>query len=116
MTRSPETKTLTPNAAFIKMLLGWLAGTLLTAALLFIAAGRINWPLGWLFVAAWSLLKLVFIVLLRFRNPDLVVERATRHENAQPSERWILPAYFVLAFGAIVVAALDGGRQRLFLI
>ncbi|RPH59270.1 MAG: isoprenylcysteine carboxylmethyltransferase family protein [Chloroflexi bacterium] len=112
MIRSPETKALTPNAAFIKMLLGWLAGTLLTAALLFIAAGRINWPLGWLFVAAWSLLKLVFIVLLRLRHPDLVVERATRHENAQPYERWILPAYFVLAFGTIVVAALDGGRLR----
>lgn len=106
------TNTLNPNTAFVNMLAGLLAGTLLTAALLFIAAGRLDWLLGWLFVAAWGLLKLVFIILLRWRDPDLLVERATRHENTQAYERWIIPIYFVLAFGTIVVAALDGGRFR----
>ena len=112
MNGSSQNKPLTPNAALAKMLASWLAGTILTAALIFIAAGRLDWPLAWLFVLAWSLFKVVFITLLRWRNPGLIVERATRHENTQPYDRWILPAYFVLAFGAIVVAGLDGGRFR----
>jgi len=101
---------MTANSAFIKMLISILAGTLLTAALIFISAGRLDWPLAWLFVLAWSLFKLTFTILLRWRNPALMVERATRHENTQAYDRWILPIYFVLAFGTIAVAGLDGGR------
>ncbi len=93
----PANKTLTPNAAFMKMLVGLLAGTLLTALLLFGAAGHLDWPLGWLFVAVWALLKLIFIILLRWRDPDLMVERATRHENTQRYDRVIIPIYFVMA-------------------
>ncbi len=112
MAGSSQNNPLTPNAALAKMLASWLAGTILTAALVFIAAGQLDWPLAWLFVLAWSLFKVVFIILLRWRNPSLIVERATRHENTQPYDRWILPLYFVLAFGTIVVAGLDGGRFR----
>ena len=105
-------KPLTLNAAFVKMLAGILAGTVLTAVLLFGAAGRLDWPLGWLFVAVWCLLKLVFILLLRWHDPDLMVERATRHENTQRYDRLILPIYFAFAFGTIFIAGLDGGRFR----
>lgn len=94
------------------MIASWLAGTILTAVLLFSSAGRLDWILGWLFIAAWSLLKLVFIVYLRRHDPDLLVERVTRHENAKPYDRVIIPIYFVFAFGTIVIAGLDGGRFR----
>jgi protein-S-isoprenylcysteine O-methyltransferase Ste14 len=94
------------------MVVSVLAGTLLTAALIFIAAGRFDWPLAWLFVLAWGLFKLVFAILLRWRNPELMVERATRHANTQSYDRWILPVYFLLAFGTIAIAGLDGGRFR----
>lgn len=103
---------MTPNTAFIRMVVSILIGTLLTAALIFISAGRLDWPLAWLFVLAWGLFKLVFAILLRWRNPELIVERATRHANTQPYDRWILPIYFVLAFGTFAIAGLDGGRFR----
>lgn len=103
---------ITPNTAFIRMVVSVLAGTLLTAALILISAGQFDWPLAWLFVLAWSLFKLAFAILLRLRNPELIVEYATRHENTQPYDRWILPVYFVLAFGTIGIAGLDGGRFR----
>jgi protein-S-isoprenylcysteine O-methyltransferase Ste14 len=77
---------------------------------LFAAAGRFDWGLGWLFFAAWGLLKLAFIFLLRWCDPALMVERATRHENTQRYDRLILPVYFLMAFGAILVSGLDGGR------
>jgi protein-S-isoprenylcysteine O-methyltransferase Ste14 len=105
-------KTITHNAALFKTLSGILASLLLIAVLLFAGAGRLNWILGWLFVAVWGLLKVVFILLLRWYDPALLVERATRHENTQPYDRWIVPVYFVFSFGTILVAGLDGGRFR----
>jgi protein-S-isoprenylcysteine O-methyltransferase Ste14 len=105
-------KTITPNAALFKTLSGIFASLLLIAVLLFAGAGRINWMLGWLFVAVWGLLKIVFIFLLRWHDPALLVERATRHENVQPYDRRIVPVYFVCCFGTILLAGLDGGRFR----
>ena len=67
-------KTLTPNATLVKIFSGILAGMELTVVLLFGAAGRLDWPLGWLYVAVWCLLKLVFIILLRWHDPDLMYE------------------------------------------
>jgi protein-S-isoprenylcysteine O-methyltransferase Ste14 len=103
---------MTPNAALLKTLGGILASLLFIAVLLFAGAGRLNWMLGWLFVAVWGLLKIVFILLLRWHDPALLVERATRHENTQAYDRWIVPVYFVFSFATILVAGLDGGRFR----
>jgi protein-S-isoprenylcysteine O-methyltransferase Ste14 len=101
---------LTPNAAALKTLAGFLAALTLTAVLLFGGAGRLDWGLGWLFVAAWLIPKLAFLVVWRWRDPDLLVERATRHPNTQSYDRAILPVYFALAFSTFLVAGLDGGR------
>jgi protein-S-isoprenylcysteine O-methyltransferase Ste14 len=105
-------KTITPDAALFKTLSGILASLVLIAVLLFAGAGRLNWMLGWVFVAVWGLLKILFILLLRWHDPALLVERATRHENTQKYDRWIVPVYFVFCFGTILVAGLDGGRFR----
>lgn len=103
---------MTPNAALAKMMTSILASLPLIAGLLFGGAGRLNWGLGWLFVAVWGVLKIVLILILRWYDPNLLVERATRHENTQPYDRVIVPVYFLLSFGTILVAALDGGRFR----
>jgi protein-S-isoprenylcysteine O-methyltransferase Ste14 len=104
--------TMTPNVALLKTLSGILASLILVTVLVFAGAGQLNWWLGWLFVSVWGLLKIVFLLLLRWHDPALLVERASRHENTQPYERWIVPLYFVFAFGTILVAGLDGGRFR----
>jgi protein-S-isoprenylcysteine O-methyltransferase Ste14 len=112
-THKPGTeRVLTPNTALWKMISGLLASAIVAGVILFGAAGRINWTLGWLFFAAWSLLKVALAFILRWHDPELLVERMTRHENTQPYDRVILPIYFVMAFGTILVAGLDGGRFR----
>ena len=103
---------ITPNTALLKMTAGILVSWLFIAVLLFVGAGRLDWGLGWLFFAIWGLLKLVFILLLRWHDPELMVERATRHENTQRYERLIVPVYFLMSFGTILVAGLDAGRFR----
>ena len=105
-----DTATITPNQAALKILASFLATLLLSIALLFSGAGRLTWNLGWIFVAAWIVPKLAFLVLLRWQDPDLLVERATRHQNTQAYDRVILPIYFLFAFSTFLIASLDGGR------
>ena len=112
MSQENVTKLLTPNQAAVKMLASFLVTLLLSGLLIFGGAGRFNWFLGWTFVTAWIVPKLAFLVLLRWRDPDLLIERATRHKNTQPYDRIILPIYFVFAFGTFMMASLDGGRFR----
>ena len=112
MSQENASTPITPNQAASRMLASFSVTLLLSAVLIFGGAGRLNWTLGWIFVTAWIVPKLVFLFLLRWFDPDLLVERATRHKNAQPYDRIIVPIYFVFAFGTFIVASLDGGRFR----
>lgn len=112
MSQENETVILTPNQAAWRMLVSFLATLLLSGVLIFGGAGRLNWALGWVFVTAWLIPKLVFLIVLRLKDPDLLVERATRHKNTQQYDRILLPIYFVFAFSTFIVASLDGGRFR----
>jgi protein-S-isoprenylcysteine O-methyltransferase Ste14 len=112
MSQENETNSITPNQAALRMLAGFLVTLLFSGVLIFGGAGRLNWALGWIFVTAWIIPKLVFLILLRLRDPDLLIERVTRHKNTQRYDRILLPTYFVFAFGTFIVAGLDGGRFR----
>jgi len=112
MSQEKTSTPLTPNQAALRMLAGFLATLLLSGVLIFGGAGRLNWTLGWIFVTAWIVPKLVFLILLRLRDPDLLIERTTRHKNTQPYDRILIPIYFVFAFGTFIVASIDGGRFR----
>jgi len=112
MSQENTSTPLTPNQAALRMLVSFLATLLLSAVLIFGGAGRLDWTLGWIFVTAWIVPKLVFLILLRLRDPDLLIERVTRHKNTQLYDRILIPIYFVFAFGTFVVASLDGGRFR----
>jgi len=103
---------MTPNSALLRTMAGILVSWLLVALLVFAGAGRLDWGFGSLFVALWGLLKLVFILLLHWHDPELMVERASRYKNTQQYERPIIPVYFMLSFGTLLVAGLDGGRFR----
>ncbi|MEW6030675.1 MAG: methyltransferase family protein [Chloroflexota bacterium] len=112
MSQENATTSITPNQAALKMFASFLVTLLLSAMLIFGCAGRLNWSLGWIFVTAWIIPKLLFLILLRWLDPDLLIERVTRHKNTQRYDKIILPIYFVFAFGTFIVASLDGGRFR----
>jgi protein-S-isoprenylcysteine O-methyltransferase Ste14 len=110
MPQNQHLKDLTSNSAFLKMMLKIFISWLLIAGLLFVGAGRMDWNLGWSFFITWGMLKLVFMLILRWHDPDLLVERATRHENTQQYDRIILPVYFLLSFSTIAIDGIDAGR------
>ena len=71
MSQEGKTPPITPNRAAIKMLISFLATLFLSGLLIFGGAGRINWGLGWLFISAWIVPKLIFLIMLRWSDPDL---------------------------------------------
>ena len=101
---------ITPNATLLKMLTNVLVSLIFIGGLVFAGAGRLDWGLGWLFVAVWGFLKVVQLIYLRWHDPALLVERGTRHENTQQYDRRIVRVYSVISFSTFLVAGMDGGR------
>ena len=105
MSRKDRSKSITPDQAALRMLASFLATLLLSGILIFGGAGQLNWTLGWFFLTAWTAPKLGFLILLRLLDPDLLIERATRHKNTQRYDRIILSIYFVFAFCTFIVGS-----------
>jgi protein-S-isoprenylcysteine O-methyltransferase Ste14 len=106
--KTTQPQPISANTALIKSSLAILLTNLFIAIVLFGSAGRVDWKLGWLFVVLWGLLIIIFMLLLRWHDPALLVERAHRHESTQSYDRWIVPLYFVFAFCTIFLAGFNG--------
>ncbi len=87
-----------------------LVSVLLIGVLLFLAAGRLDWLWGWLFLAGWLLLMLLSAVVMRRQGPDLINERGRRAENIKGWDKVLMGAYSFVLFTVPVVAGLDGVR------
>jgi protein-S-isoprenylcysteine O-methyltransferase Ste14 len=68
--------------------------------------------MGWIFAVLWLLPKLAYVFVLRRRDPELLVERATRHRDTMTWDKVIIPIYMVFGLTTLLVASLDGGRFR----
>jgi protein-S-isoprenylcysteine O-methyltransferase Ste14 len=86
-----------------------IAGLFLTAAVIFLAAGRLDFWQGWIFLGL-TLASLAGTALSLRKNPGLVSERIRPGKGT----KWWDKGYFLLStpfwFAAIVVASLDSGR------
>ncbi|MBN1121186.1 MAG: isoprenylcysteine carboxylmethyltransferase family protein [Anaerolineae bacterium] len=102
----------TPGAVAIKEIIRMTAFGGLIGALIFLPAGRLDWTMGWVFLGLWLVPKLAYVFLLLWRDPDLLAERATRHEDTKRWDKIILPVYFVFGLATFLVGGLDGGRFR----
>lgn len=82
------------------------------AAILFGAAGRIDWPAAWLFTALFLCFHTISGAWM-FRNaPDLVEERGTKAANVPRWDILILRSCTILLPALFVTAGLDAGRLR----
>jgi protein-S-isoprenylcysteine O-methyltransferase Ste14 len=94
----------------IKAVVGFLVYLFAVPALLFVSAGTIAWPMGWVFVALFVGSIAASRMIVWRRRPDLLAERArfTEAEGALPRDRPL--AVFVGLVGPmllVVVAGLD---------
>ncbi len=82
------------------------------AALLFLPAGRLDWPQAWAFVAAFGVFLLIYAVWGAFRDPEQVQERSQVAANVKGWDKVILGIYTALLPVLFIVAGLDAGRFR----
>jgi protein-S-isoprenylcysteine O-methyltransferase Ste14 len=81
---------------------------------LFLAAGTLDWPCAWIFLAEMIVLFVVGGLWLARHDPDLLQERlAPPIQKDQPTADKILLNVFILViFGALVLMGLDAVRFR----
>ena len=108
-----------PKTAFeIIKAIGWKAWlrfaafTLLFPMILFIAAGRLDWVWGWVYVGIVVSFTFVSRIIVIRTNPDLIAERAQflEREDVKGWDRLIL--FFLLLIGPLAVMIVAGLDER----
>jgi protein-S-isoprenylcysteine O-methyltransferase Ste14 len=94
----------------VKAILGFALYLLLAPALLFIAAGTLNWPMAWVYIILILASTLVSRLIVYKRNPDTLRERArfTESERTEPWDRLLVMIVAVYGpMATMLVAGLD---------
>lgn len=89
--------------------------TAICAGLLFLAAGTIYWPEGWIYLALVCGLGLISGLIIARRDPDLLKERmgSPIQKDQKGWDKILLLVFIVLCLSQPVVAGLDAVRFRM---
>lgn len=79
-------------------------------AVLFLPAGTFHWYRAWIFLSITLADVIVRIILLYNYNPELLLERQTRHKGTKAFDRVFQVLYTLSSFSIYVVAGLDTVR------
>jgi protein-S-isoprenylcysteine O-methyltransferase Ste14 len=90
----------------IRALTKYLAGLVLVALLLFVPAGSLAYPNGWLFISLLFIPMLVLGLVLLFKAPELLEKRLNAKEE-QGEQRKVVGLSALLFLAGFVTAALD---------
>jgi protein-S-isoprenylcysteine O-methyltransferase Ste14 len=75
--------------------------------LLFVAAGRLEWPRGWILSGLILGSVALNFVLMRWKNPALIRARLEKHGNVEPFDRTFFRISVPLSLLFLIVAGLD---------
>lgn len=90
----------------ISALSKYLAGILLMGLLLFLPAGTVNYPGGWLFCGLLFIPMFLLGVALFIKTPALL-EKRLRSKEAQPEQKQVVGLSALMFVGGFVLAGLD---------
>ena len=82
---------------------------LLMGLVLFLSAGRLDWPAAWIFLGFYVLVILTLGVWAMRKNPEVVNERG-KMQNIKSWDKTLMIIYTVMLFVLFAVAGLDAGR------
>jgi protein-S-isoprenylcysteine O-methyltransferase Ste14 len=98
-------------AGRIKRLAQGLSMMVLWVAIVFVAAGRLNWARGWASVAVYVITMGLVGAIVQRRNPGLLAARNKwRRKDTPLFDRVFLAVFLPLTFVQVIVAALDASR------
>jgi protein-S-isoprenylcysteine O-methyltransferase Ste14 len=98
------------SAAVRHWLIKGYVGVLFTAAMLFIPAWRLDWVMGWVYVALWLLWHSALAVVLIPTNPELLAERARAQRG---TKSWDLMLASFVGLATLALGILAGFDVRL---
>ena len=91
---------------FVSALTKFLAGLLLTGLLLFLPAGTLRFPNGWLFAGLLFIPMLILGGVLLIKAPDLLKKRLQSKEK-ENTQKGVVALSGLLFFAGFIVAGLD---------
>jgi protein-S-isoprenylcysteine O-methyltransferase Ste14 len=78
---------------------------------LFLSAGRLDWPAAWIFLGTYTLVILTLGVWVTRKHPDVVNERGKIAHDAKSWDKVLMTIYSVMILVLLGVAGLDAGRH-----
>jgi protein-S-isoprenylcysteine O-methyltransferase Ste14 len=97
-----------------KLIIKTIVWNTLQAVLLFVSAGTVRWPAGWVFLAEMGVLGLAVGLWLAHHDPALLAERMSAGFQATQKtwDKVFMVSLFILWNGWLVLMALDAARFR----
>ena len=99
---------------FLQAIIKFLSGILLLAVLLFVPAGTIYYPNGWLLIAILFIPMFIAGVFMMFKNPYLLKKRLNAKEE-ETEQKHVVAFSGLMFLGAFIVAGLNFRFQWLLL-
>lgn len=100
-----------PSARLVTtQMLQTLVTFLVIGGVLFLAAGRLDWPVAWAFLIIYFLIALVTAVWMLRTNQELTQERARPGRNAKSWDNLLVGINLLLILALFAVIGLDAGR------
>jgi len=107
---SEPTQTSPPLPRVLARMVRLAASFAVFGALLFLAAGRLDWWEVWLFLAIYYMVALIGQLWIMRRDPALDQERSRLGQNVKRWDRAIVVANWMLTLALLIVIGLDAGR------
>jgi protein-S-isoprenylcysteine O-methyltransferase Ste14 len=98
--------------ALLKRVVALFVVILIMDLLLFVPAGRLDWPEAWILSLLYGVFLLAYAVWGTLKAPDLLEERSRVAENVKVWDKVIMAIYTVLLLATLIFAGLDVGRSR----
>ena len=82
-----------------------LSALIIFGSILFLAAGRINWMVGWIYLGMNALTQALSAIILIPRRPGMLAERSKVREGTKAWDRLLAPAIVVFGTLAVLITA-----------
>lgn len=96
-----------PASTIVRWLVREFMGVILVGVLLFLAAGTMDWPMGWALVGIYLVWVCANALVLIPRSPELIAERLGPKKGAKTWDTAIMTMVGLATIGRLVVAGLD---------
>jgi protein-S-isoprenylcysteine O-methyltransferase Ste14 len=105
----PDTRRPRLERSGISRIIQVFVSVLLMGLVLFLSAGRLDWPAAWIFLGTYVVVILTLGVWAIRRNPEVVNERG-KLQNVRSWDKTLMTIYTLMLFVLFAVAGLDAGR------